>query len=200
MSDHHGGQVVDLTARTNAADGGSVRIEVWDWVRMPKAQLDQPFIGVVSKIFEADGTWMAEVTVAYREFCNYPLGDLEPLRPTQTVLDAELVTEVTGDQVLDVRLGANQAEAKTVRQYLAAVLASFWAGTDLIPPMGNALWRDDVYAGLVTAGLVDGSVNADGYVESFDRETAQGLVALAFEELARRRAPSSPDSTPELEA
>lgn len=83
--------------------------------------------------------------------------------------------------------------AFTVRGYLMKILHAMWddpAGnvTSKRPLKLRPRWRHDIYIGLIEAGLVDGALDEDGYLDEFTdeaRERADHLVHLAIQELGR---------------
>lgn len=74
----------------------------------------------------------------------------------------------------------------TLRDYLRNLLAVLWNDGESFSgkrPFGNSGWEYDIYSGLITAGLVDGSHDEDGYVERVDRKQADKLVLAAIKQL-----------------
>lgn len=81
-------------------------------------------------------------------------------------------------QVLDVTVMMNDQEV-TLREYLGALLLTLWAeGSNFSGkrPFGFSSWQFDVYAGLIKAGYIEGSLDEDGYVEDVDVAAADALV------------------------
>lgn len=88
--------------------------------------------------------------------------------------------------VLDCPMERNDADAATVREYLAALLREVWAqeeGFSGKRPFGNSSWKYDIYAALLKGGLLEGKLDEDGYVEELDREAGDAMVRAAIEEL-----------------
>lgn len=82
--------------------------------------------------------------------------------------------------------GTNDAGAATVREYLAALLAELWKEGEAFSgkrPFGNSGWEWDVYAALVAAGLVDGVLDEDGYLDEVDAQQADRLILRAIASL-----------------
>src|SRR5689334_2072025 len=70
--------------------------------------------------------------------------------------------------ILDLPLPPNDSGADTVRGYLIALLAAVWTegeGFSGKRPFGNSGWEDDLYAALVRAGMIEGELDPDGYLE-----------------------------------
>lgn len=85
----------------------------------------------------------------------------------------------------------NHVEATTVREYLAAIIQLIWQD-----PLGNesgkrldgdSSWRDLVYKALHKAGLVDATLDEDGYFEKLDTNGADALIVAATREMALGR-------------
>lgn len=85
--------------------------------------------------------------------------------------------------ILDLPMQQNDADAKTVRDYLKALLSRLWEQEESFSgkrPFGNSGWKADVEAALVRAGAVAGNLDSDGYVDSGDCDK---LIAAAIETL-----------------
>lgn len=92
-------------------------------------------------------------------------------------------------QVLDLPLGDNDANAKTVREYLIELLAGVWRdgeGFSGKRPFGNSSWEYDLYTPLARAGLIEATFDEDGYIDDFvgsARDKADELIATAIRAL-----------------
>lgn len=88
-------------------------------------------------------------------------------------------------RLLDLPLPDNDADAATVRDYLIALLRKLWAGgEDFIKrPFGNSGWQYEVYAPMVAAGLIDGKLDEDGWLEHADDRAADALMDAAIQAL-----------------
>lgn len=97
----------------------------------------------------------------------------------------------TPQQVLDLRMQPNDADAATIRDYLIKLLHLVWEdreGFDGKRPFGNSGWAWDVYGDLIRAGYVPGSFDEDGDVEVFDDDAqviADQLITDAINHLGR---------------
>ncbi len=88
--------------------------------------------------------------------------------------------------LLDLPLRDNDAGAKTVRDYLLALLRELWveeAGFSGKRPFGNSGWQYDIYVPMMEAGLIDGRLDEYGYVVEMDTEKADALLVSAIGEL-----------------
>lgn len=88
--------------------------------------------------------------------------------------------------VLDLPMGANDAKAATVRDYMKALLRRLLKegeGFSGKRPFGNSGWEYELYIPLVKAGLVSGKLDADGCVDEIDVKAADALLLAAVAEL-----------------
>lgn len=87
--------------------------------------------------------------------------------------------------ILDLPMGANDAGAKTVRDYLKALLVCLWREEESFSgkrPFGNSGWQFEVYGALVKAGAVTGRMDGD-YADEVDRTAADALILKAIANL-----------------
>lgn len=90
---------------------------------------------------------------------------------------------MTPRELLDLPLADNDAEAGTVREYLVALLVTLWQeeeGFSGKRPFGNSSWQYDIYVPMITAGVVSGSLDEDGYVEECDTKAADAMILTAI--------------------
>ncbi len=88
--------------------------------------------------------------------------------------------------ILDLPLSENDANAKTIRAYLKALLLELWEkeeGFSGKRPFGNSGWKQPVEVALIRAGLVGGKLDLDGYVEDIDYEISEELITEAINAL-----------------
>jgi hypothetical protein len=88
--------------------------------------------------------------------------------------------------VLDLPMPANDANAMTVRQYLATLLVNLWdekEGFSGKRPFGNSGWECELYKPLVVAGLIAGRIDEDGYFDELDDDAGDTLIAEAIRAL-----------------
>lgn len=93
----------------------------------------------------------------------------------------------TVKRLLDLPLPANDADAATVREYLIEMLRTFWSGgEDFVKrPFGNSGWQYEIYGPMVAAGLVEGVLDEDGYVDDADTRAADALMDAAIQALGQ---------------
>lgn len=73
----------------------------------------------------------------------------------------------------------NDARAKTVGDYLKILLLTLWdeeEGFSGKRPFGNSGWQYEVYKALISAKVVDGRLDEDGYVDKIDYCTADNII------------------------
>lgn len=92
------------------------------------------------------------------------------------------------ESVLALPMQPNDAQAATVREYLVALLTELWSeqeGFSGKRPFGNSGWNHDLYLPLLEAGMVDGALDEDGYIDQVDSDRADVLIADAIARLGR---------------
>ena len=88
--------------------------------------------------------------------------------------------------ILDIPMQENDANAKTIREYLKALLEKLWSKGEGFcgkRPFGNSDWEYDLYIALVAAGAVEGTLDEDGCFEDCDTKKADSLIFQAIQEL-----------------
>ena len=88
--------------------------------------------------------------------------------------------------VLDLPMEKNDANAKTIRDYLKTLLATVWEDEESFSgkrPFGNSGWQGDVYQALVAGGAIIGTVDEDGYATDYDRNEAAAIIQKAIRSL-----------------
>jgi hypothetical protein len=88
--------------------------------------------------------------------------------------------------VLALPMQENDARASTVREYLIALVAELWREGECFSgkrPFGNSGWECDLYHPLLTAGLIDGELDENGYIEDVDDKAGAKLIAAAIKAL-----------------
>lgn len=91
------------------------------------------------------------------------------------------MTTFNAQQILDCPMAANDAGAKTIREYLKALLRTLWDEGDSFSgkrPFGNSDWQMDLEVALIEAELVEGEINDDGdIVDADDRALLESILA-----------------------
>jgi hypothetical protein len=92
-----------------------------------------------------------------------------------------------GRRVLAVPVAAgDHGGPTTIGGWLTRLLGVLWdeqEGFSGKRPWGNSGWDSDVEAALIRAGLVDGELDSDGFIERVDSREADRLIRLAIGEL-----------------
>jgi hypothetical protein len=97
------------------------------------------------------------------------------------------VGQTDAQRALTLPMSENDAGAATIQDYLIALLARVWdqqEGFSGKRPFGNSGWDWDTYPPLIKAGLIDGKLSEDGYVEEADDNAGQRLIAEAIQALS----------------
>ena len=94
---------------------------------------------------------------------------------------------MTNDQILNLPMGANDASAATVRDYLKKLLHALWIKEECFSgkrPFGNSGWKSDVNKVLISHGLIDGEIDSEeGWINRIDRKAADDIVVSLIESL-----------------
>jgi hypothetical protein len=97
-----------------------------------------------------------------------------------------MTTEPTGEQILAVPMGGNDADAATIREYLVELATAVWRqgeGFSGKRPFGNSDWQWDLSLALADAGMVPVTVNRwNDRVP--DHDAAAALIERALDALA----------------
>jgi len=93
------------------------------------------------------------------------------------------------NQILNTPMQDNDAGAKTIGDYLIALLATIWKEEDCFSgkrPFGNSDWTYDIYAALVRANLLDGRFDEEGFLEDYNEKRGKIMIAEAIQSLRER--------------
>lgn len=88
--------------------------------------------------------------------------------------------------VLALPMGPNDAHAETIGEYLIGLLAALWDEKECFDgkrPYGNSGWDCDLLIPLVKAGLIEGRIDEDGYLDGVDDDAGERLIADAIRSL-----------------
>lgn len=89
-------------------------------------------------------------------------------------------------RLIDVPMGENDINAKTVGEFLKTLLVTLWnegEGFSGKRPFGNSDWQWQVHAALIKAGYEIGTLDEEGYIETLDWSKADKLVVDAISEV-----------------
>ena len=81
--------------------------------------------------------------------------------------------------IANIPMQDNDADAKTVKDYLKKLLLTLWEGQEGFSgkrPFGNSGWDYDLYAPLIKCGAVYGLFDKDGYIEDIDYDAADKTI------------------------
>ncbi len=82
-------------------------------------------------------------------------------------------------EALDIRFDSDAGNNITIRDYLRILLETLWCDGESFSgkrPFGNSGWESELYRPLVKHGFVRGTLDEDGYIKTFDSDTANKLV------------------------
>ena len=88
-------------------------------------------------------------------------------------------------EILDLPMSENDAEAKTVRDYLKALLTTLWEegeGFSGKRPFGNSGWENELFSALVKGKAVKGAFDEDDLYD-VDEKAARKAIQAAIEAL-----------------
>lgn len=90
--------------------------------------------------------------------------------------------------ILDIPMEKNDAKAATIRDYLKKLISTLWEkdeGFSGKRPFGNSGWKQEVYAALIRARIMNGAIDDDGYPEydSEAEEDADQMIQSAIQSL-----------------
>ena len=85
-----------------------------------------------------------------------------------------------------IPMGKNDIGAKTIGEYFEKLLLTLWDEQEDFSgkrPFGNSGWEYDVYASLISAGVVDGSLDEEGYVSNVAYSAANDIVCEMIKQI-----------------
>jgi len=89
---------------------------------------------------------------------------------------------MSAERILMAPMPPNDADAKTVKDYLKALLSELWReeeGFNGKRPFGNSGWQFDVYFALVRAHVIDGKIQ-DGDLIEVDQKHGDAMIQSAI--------------------
>jgi hypothetical protein len=89
-------------------------------------------------------------------------------------------------KVLYCPLEENDAEAKTIKEFLIALLIALWKDPIEFSgkrPFGNSSWSQPIAIALIKRKIIQGVIDEDGYVESMDDEAFDKVMLAAIKVL-----------------
>jgi len=96
---------------------------------------------------------------------------------------------MTGEDVLKIPMGENDAEADTIGKYLLNLLNEVWVegeGFSGKRPFGNSGWKYELYYALAEAKAIPATFYEYGEVDTFDKDAAIALINSAVQALYDR--------------
>lgn len=94
---------------------------------------------------------------------------------------------MTGEEILNLPMGENDADAETIRAYLKALLVEVWSHNEGFSgkrPFGNSNWEYELYRALIEGGAsFAGAIDEYGDLEVNDSDELDSLIFDAIEAL-----------------
>jgi hypothetical protein len=93
---------------------------------------------------------------------------------------------MNSEQVLAIKMGGNDAEAETVKEYLKKLLTALWTEGESFngkKPFGNSGWEYDLYSALARAGAIRADIDENGDIDELDVCGAEILISDAINSL-----------------
>ena len=93
---------------------------------------------------------------------------------------------MTNQEILALPMRENDANAKTIRDYLKAIVRTVWIEDECFSgkrPFGNSCWKSDVEITLIEVGVITGIIDEDGCIEDCDSKAADRIILAAIDEL-----------------
>lgn len=90
---------------------------------------------------------------------------------------------ISNEGILALPMQENDADASTIREYLKALLVKLYQegeGFSGKRPFGNSGWDWDIYIPLIKAGVVKGTLDADGWIDDVDADAALLVIIGAI--------------------
>jgi len=90
------------------------------------------------------------------------------------------------DKILNLPMQENDAEAKTIRDYLKELLKELWVegeGFSGKRPFGNSGWHHELYTTLIIHKVIDGTLDEDGYIDHCDDAQGDTIIIAVINAL-----------------
>jgi hypothetical protein len=88
--------------------------------------------------------------------------------------------------ILDLPMGVNDADAATIREYMKTLLRKVIREGESFSgkrPFGNSGWKSEMFFPLVKAGVIDGALDEDGYLNGCNNAAATVILLNAVKDL-----------------
>jgi hypothetical protein len=95
----------------------------------------------------------------------------------------KIMVEMTPQEILEIPMEQNDAEAATIKEYLKALLRRVLIEEDGFSgkrPFGNSGWICELEHALVKANVIQGDIDENGYLDDCDSETALVTILNAI--------------------
>ena len=96
------------------------------------------------------------------------------------------MNELTIEEILNLKMRPNDANADTIKDYLCRLMITLWKegeGFSGKRPFGNSNWEYELYFPLVDAGVINGHTCDDEYLEDVDEKAGYKIILKCINEL-----------------
>lgn len=93
---------------------------------------------------------------------------------------------MTPQEILNIEMQENDAGAKTIGEYVAKLACGVIVETEGFSgkrPFGNSGWYNGLVEPLVRAGVVEGEIDEDDYVDGYDYKEVDAVLTNAIKEV-----------------
>jgi len=90
---------------------------------------------------------------------------------------------LTGQQILALSMGKNDAYATTIRHYLLALLHRLWTEQESFSakrPFGNSDWSAEIVSALVSGRAIEGVFDRYGRLQDYEVSQADAAIEKAI--------------------
>lgn len=97
-----------------------------------------------------------------------------------------MTTTMHERDILALPMGSNDADAETIGQFIMLIGAEVFTEQEDFSgkrPFGNSGWIFGVYESLIAGKVLDGSLDEDGYLEEYDNDAGDAIIARLFDYL-----------------
>lgn len=94
----------------------------------------------------------------------------------------------TSKEILNIHLFNTDASIApiSIRQYLYTLLRDLWIKEDGFSgkrPFGNSGWKYEIFIGLIREGVIEGSLDENGYLEDCDDAAGDKVILACIDEI-----------------
>lgn len=86
---------------------------------------------------------------------------------------------MTNEEILNLSMQENDADASTIKEYLIKLLLKLWSegeGFSGKRPFGNSSWEYELFIPLIKNGLIRGKLDSYGYIDDCDNKKGFKII------------------------